>query len=194
MAYSFPMPHSGRFAHKACSASGHPMPAILEPLEESIHSFSTQVFKLGATPDTPEGWIKLGNVLADPGSMLDIQISMIRTMTGTRFPSQYRFNLIANADGGVETICYFGGQLICLYGSDYDGVDDDPLLGVALVRGLGYDPNRADLLLHHGPGGFSAVVTISDPDEILEWDPEASSDPGTGTDTSIATRRILVAS
>lgn len=139
------------------------------------------------------GWMKVGRISASGPMLIDIRMSMIRDNTGKGIPSQYRLSISANVDGGVATCCYFGAQLSCLYGTDYDGVNDDPLLSVALVRPSGASAHTADILIRRNGTGYRLLMD-TDMDAPIAWSgPTEVSDPGTGDNVSIALRRIIVA-
>lgn len=138
------------------------------------------------------GWIRLGTIDSSIPRVLRFDITMIRGNEGKSTPSEYRLAVSANS-GGSAGICYFGAQLNCVYGDDYDGTNDDPLLAVALVRRSGYGPRKADLLIHHEGTAFALCATASDPSGSFTWDPAPGLvNPGTGDDVTIAKRRILM--
>lgn len=138
-------------------------------------------------------WMKIGTINASGPTLLDINLTMIRTNTGKRSPSQYRLSISVNQDGGNANYCYFGAQLICLYGDDYDGTNDDPLQAIALVRPVGAGPYIADLLLKRDGTSYRLAVR-ADPEAPIQWTtPVDVADPGTTDRVTTALRRILVA-
>lgn len=143
--------------------------------------------------DTAGMWVRIGTIDALSGDVLKFEIDAIRDNTGKSAPSSYTLTVAVNDDGGVSGVCYMGARLECIYGSDYhEGVSLDPIADFALVRRPGYDAAKADLLISLNGTSLFSSWRVSSPSDAFSLAVETGqSDPGTGTDTTHATRKFI---
>lgn len=139
------------------------------------------------------GWIKIGTIATTPGHVIVIDIDAIRDNDGKAEASKYALSISINADGGNSAICYMGARVLCEYGSDYlEGVSLDPIADIALLRASGYASGKADLLIKLNGSKMASMWRVTDPaNAFSKAVATGQSDPGTGTDTTHATRKLI---